>query len=100
MRHHYKWRTVKCPVCDKAFEASRPDATFCSSTCRTKARRASQAKDKAIAKAKTAIEELLKYETSASVADCLKEVFDWLINPNPGKELAYTIREFNPQIEP
>jgi len=91
MRQHHKWRTVNCSVCGQAFEASRHDAKFCSSTCRTKARRATQAKDKAIARARAAIDDLMQYCSSPSAADCMREVFGWFLNPDEKREFRYEI---------
>jgi len=88
-----KKRRMKCEHCGNPFVSSRIDATYCTSTCRTQARRKSQAKDRAIAKAQAAIDELMKYCASPSAADCIKEVLGWLINPADGRELVYQIRE-------
>jgi predicted nucleic acid-binding Zn ribbon protein len=93
MRTHYKHRTVNCPVCGKAFKASRDDATFCSSTCRTKARRAKQGKDKAIAAARQAINELVKFCGSPLMAERVNEVITWWTEENCGSELLI---QFNP----
>ncbi len=91
MRYHYKYRAVTCSVCGQSFTASRDDAKFCSSTCRTKARRATQAKDKAIARAKVAIADLTQYCGSPTVAECLNEIIGWLLNPDDKRELRYEI---------
>lgn len=93
MSDRRKKRKMTCEQCGNPFHSSRIDATYCSNTCRTHARRASQAKDKAIARAKAAIDDLMKYCVSPSAADCMHEIIGWLTNPADRRELQYQIRE-------
>lgn len=89
----YLRNQLKCCECGKQFYSSRQDAKFCGATCRSRAHRKIDAKDKAIAKAKAAIDDLMKYCASPSAADCIKEVLGWLINPDEKRELVYQFRE-------
>jgi len=97
MKERDKWQSHNCEECGKRFDSSRYDARYCSATCRSKMHRKAQAKDKAIARAKAAIDELMKYCVSPSAADCMAEVFGWLINPDDKREFVYQIREVNRQ---
>jgi predicted nucleic acid-binding Zn ribbon protein len=98
VRTHYKWRTVNCSVCGKAFEASRHDAAYCSSTCRTKARRAKQGKEKAIAAARQAINELVLFCGSPLMADRVNEVITWWTEENCGSELRIEFIQLNNDV--
>lgn len=93
MKERDKWKSHNCEECGKPFDSSRYDARYCSATCRSKMHRKAQAKDKAIARARAAIDELMKYCVSPSAADCMAEVFGWLINPDDKREFVYQIRE-------
>jgi len=52
---------VECLVCGKEFEATRIDAAFCSSTCRSRFHRAAKMLDKRIERAERAIDDLIKH---------------------------------------
>jgi len=93
MKRRQSWVGHQCEECGKQFDSSRHDARFCSATCRSRAHRKIDAKDKAIARAKAAIDDLMKYCVSPSAADCMAEVFGWLINPDDKREFVYQIRE-------
>lgn len=93
MRSRGKYNDHKCAECGKQFHSSRYDTKYCSATCRSRAHRKIDAKDKAIAKAKQAIDDLMKYCVSPSAADCMKEIIGWLTNPADTRELQYQIRE-------
>lgn len=88
LRHNHK-----CCECGKQFSSSREDAKFCGATCRSRAHRKIDAKDKAIAKAKAAIAELMQYCNSPIVNDCLQEIIGWITNPADQRELVYKLRE-------
>jgi len=90
---HYKWREVECKQCGKKFEASSQFASYCSSTCRTRARRAKQGKDKAIAAARAAINELVQFCGSPLMAEKVNEIITWWTEENCGSELLI---QFNP----
>lgn len=78
MGEHFKWRQVVCKQCGKQFASSSKFAAYCSSTCRTRARRAAQGKDKAIARAFAAIDELTHYCVQPSAAQTIKDVITWM----------------------
>lgn len=51
---------VNCAQCGKVFESSRYDASFCSSTCRSKHTRQQQNRAKEIERLKTHLEKVLQ----------------------------------------
>lgn len=51
--------SVICVQCGEEFESTRSDATFCSSTCRSKYTRRQQGRQKTIDRAKEAVEKML-----------------------------------------
>jgi len=94
MRSHYKWRKVKCEVCKKMFDSSRADAKFCSATCRTRARRAAAAKDKALEKARAAVKSLMDvcgYEVSAF--EQIDRIVTWVATCDDNEELHFSFRK-------
>jgi len=52
---------VECMVCGKSFEASRIDASFCSSTCRSRHHRAAGKLTKRIERGEAAVNDLIKH---------------------------------------
>jgi len=85
---------TKCQECQKTFYASRRDARFCSATCRTRARRAAAAKDKALDKARAAVKSLMDvcgYEISAF--EQIDRIVTWVATCDDNEELHFSFRK-------
>lgn len=98
MSNRSKKRRMTCEHCGNPFVSSRIDASYCSSTCRTQARRAKQGKDKAIAQAIAAIDNLTNFCINPSAAETIKEVISWMCKPEHTGGLKIVFEELNNDV--
>ena len=88
----YPYQHKQCEECGERFDSSRYDAKFCGATCRSRAHRKEQARDKAIERAKKAIDDLRQYYKSPVVADTMHELIRWLTNATNEYEFNLDIK--------
>jgi hypothetical protein len=75
-----QWHTHNCEECNRQFDSSRYDAVYCSATCRSKAHRRQFKRQKAIDRAKVAIDELIPYCGSKDVVGVMHELIKYMTN--------------------
>lgn len=91
----YQFHNQRCEECGNSFDSSRYDARFCGATCRSRAHRKEQARDKAIERAKKAIDDLRQYYKSPVVVDVMHDLIKWMTNATAEHEFYVDMRRLD-----